>query len=66
MARPTVPHCTDCKHYRDLRHYRDRKGLHVCFYYGSNYERRKIISGQEIRTCPLWCPLRLAGFKSAY
>ena len=66
IARPTVPHCKDCKHYRDVRSHGDERGSHRCLYYGASYEKRKVISGQEIRTCPKWCPLRNCGMRVAW
>lgn len=66
MARPTVPHCVDCKFYCDVRSHRDCYASHRCFYFGSDYMARRLISGQEIRTSPLWCPLRRAGFRKAF
>ena len=63
MARPTVPHCKDCKFLEDRR----------SFYSWRRYERsewrcaeiRKDISGQEVRTSPSWCPLRARGLRQA-
>lgn len=48
MARPKVPHCKDCPHCHGTRN----------VYWRCN-ETGKLISGQEIRTSPLWCPFRL-------
>lgn len=60
MARPTVPHCKECKHLMDGRPRGNEYGVWICGY----GMRRRFMSGQEVRTCPRWCPLRLKGFTS--
>lgn len=60
MARPTVPHCKECKHLEDGRVRGNMYGFWIC---GFGMKRR-FMSGQEVRTCPKWCPLRISGFVS--
>lgn len=47
MARPVVPHCKDCSSCHGYK-----------FSYWRCLKTGKFIDGQEIRTSPLWCPLR--------
>ena len=56
MARPKVPHCKECKH---LENHNANQGWFRNAY-GSWYcnHHKKHISGQEVRTSPLWCELR--------
>ena len=64
MARPTVPHCKECKFLWDDRSYRSKYGSWFCRY--PSLQQYSGISSQEVRTCPLWCPLRVRGFVRAY
>ena len=65
MARPTVPHCKECKHLEDKNEnywptaLRNAYGCWFC------KKVNKYINGQEIRTSPGWCPLRARGKTSA-
>ena len=57
MARPKVPHCKECPHLKDYRRdwgpcWRNVYGSWRCGYVD------KHITGQEVRTSPVWCPLR--------
>ena len=67
MARPTVPHCKDCRFLMDFSY---GGSLHKCWYCinvdGVILLNRRRISGQEVRTCPRWCPLRLRGYVSSF
>lgn len=58
MARPKVPHCKECS---------SLTGFPTGFWGFSRYgswsclaEDKRSISGQEVRTSPVWCPLRSA------
>ena len=64
MARPTVPHCKDCKYLRDERRWQRSYARWFCLY--PNLRRYSRITSQEVRTCPSWCPLRLAGYRKTY
>lgn len=64
MARPSVPHCKDCKYLGDYRSPGSLYGFWFCR--SPNLQSSKNISSQEVRTCPLWCPLRLRGHRKAY
>lgn len=64
MARPTVPHCKECKYLSDQRSYRSSYGSWYCNF--PNLLRYARISSQEVRTCPRWCPLRVRGYVRAY
>lgn len=64
MPRPTVPHCKECKHLADNRSWGSSYARWYCNYPGLN--RYSHVSSQEVRTCPVWCPLRLSGFHRAY
>ena len=60
MPRPTVPHCKDCKYLRSLAPYGVRVGVrcsHRCTL------KNESVTGQEVRTSPLWCPLRARGWR---
>ena len=55
MARPTVPHCYDCKHlssYCYTQYCTVPRHNHKCLLID------RYMSGQEVRTSPTWCPLR--------
>lgn len=56
MARPKVPHCIECNHLEDHNEnfgfLRNKYGCWYCNFH------KKYISGQEVRTCPIWCHLR--------
>lgn len=63
MSRPTVPHCKECSSHRKVGDYlgftnRVRFG-HYCEL------QKRWITGQEVRTCPSWCPKRARGLRSA-
>lgn len=62
MARPTVPHCKDCKYLSDHRSWYSKYARWHCDY--PELRRYSHISSQEVRTCPEWCPLRLKGFRT--
>lgn len=64
MARPTVPHCKDCKYLHDGRHWGSSYARWFCHYPG--LMRYSNITAQEVRTCPGWCPLRVVGYRRAY
>ena len=61
MPRPKVPHCKECRNLEDKNdHYyplecRNAYGCWFC------KKKNKYINGQEIRTSPIWCPLRAYG-----
>lgn len=63
MARPKVPHCREC-YYLDEWVYTDGwvdppRASYRCKYVD------KWITGQEVRTCPAWCPYRNRGMRVA-
>lgn len=63
MARPTVPHCKDCKYLSDRRNMYGYR-----FYIRAGWkclEAKRTITGQEVRTSPVWCPLRARGLRMA-
>lgn len=67
MSRPTVPHCKECKFLRDFSSSDCLHRRWYCTYGVTAYPLRSSrISGQEVRSCPRWCPLRLAGYVRAY
>ena len=47
MARPKVPHCKECMHL-----YGEKWSYWKCL------KIKRFMTGQEVRTSPLWCPLR--------
>lgn len=56
MGRPKVPHCKECSQLRGYPtgYFGDSLyGCWSCLALG-----KRPISGQEVRTSPLWCPLR--------
>ena len=50
MARPKVPHCKEC-----ARLHGEKWSYWKCLALG------RFITGQEVRTSPKWCPLRISG-----
>lgn len=64
MARPTVPRCKECSYLRNYCSPGAKYGRWFCRF--PNLPGRHRITSQEVRTCPDWCPLRLAGYRKAY
>ena len=61
MARPTVPHCKECRYLEDKNEYyypSILKSAYGCWFCN---KVQKYINGQEIRTSPNWCPIRAQG-----
>lgn len=63
MSRPTVPHCKECR-YWDSFVYTDRRVTP-----SRSVSRCKMnlryMTGQDVRTSPIWCPLRCRGYRVA-
>lgn len=58
--RPEVRHCRDCTRLKDGRREGTSRGVWQCWHplfqviSPTGYH---VITGQEIRTCPKWCPI---------
>lgn len=63
MARPEVRHCKECSRLRDGRRDGTSRGAWQCWhplFEAISPTGYHVITGQEIRTCPRWCPIERA------
>ena len=61
MARPEVRHCRECHRLRDGRREGAKRGCWQCWHpFFESITGYRVITGQEIRTHPKWCPIEFA------